>query len=369
MRRSLLGVLALLVGAPVAMIAPRSVEGPTRVRQQTQDACVVSALDVVEVLPQVRANVAMTGCPELNLTATVRNLTDKKRAQFQTNESSFAWKFSPCQGGRGSDLPGDVVAVKIDPFDATGTLTGSLTLGPDTTHPVAKLDSEPPPGARVRAGDRIQVLADGTSGDDARDGATSWQTGVQTLQVIAGGGRVHSVESGRRSPEPCGSKRLQLDKDVRYKVTKGDGPVLQLCAVAEDYVGLDSGATGCREYYLGEVWKGPLQGTVSPQGCTSARVNGTMTLAVDAKGKVAGTYEFSYPSYTCGPATVPPLSISDQVTGTKTGSSFSLTLHGPGPAQLELHASRGRARGSYDFLRGGAGSVSADLECKTCGEA
>jgi len=198
----------------------------------------------------------------------------------------------PCDLG-GSDLPGAQFAARIEA--ATGdSLDLDLVLSPDSTKPrflEPPFESSPRPGAKVEPGDEIGFEVTATDKTPAR----TWQTGVHTLTVSGPRGEIKSKSGGRR-PKPCARKSQSLTASGSYRVRDSDPAVIELCAVAVDYVPNET--KKCAKWYKGEVWEGTMNttltqvGDVNPEACPGPdKIEGTASFVVKANGKVTGTYD------------------------------------------------------------------------------
>jgi hypothetical protein len=308
--------------------------------------------------PKVDVSV-VSSCGGIRMTAQVDGVK-RIHTFFRTgiDDTEEAWAFDPCGGARGSDLPG--ARVELRAWNGEREAIETMTLGPDDRKPRVRVDSSPAPGSRVEPGDRISFEATAT---DTPQAGRAWQTGVHTLQVTGPQGLVADDDAGNQ-PKPCSRRSNSLVVEDTYRVRRSDPPVIELCAVAEDYVPNDQ--TKCVRYYQGEVWEGEAHGWVQTPTCSRATQDGPVTLVVDDDGNVSGTGTTNAGAYTCEGAglpavSIPAASIDYPVSGTKTRREFR--LDGTLPV---LRIDGDRATGTQALPAGAAGKITVTLRCRTC---
>jgi hypothetical protein len=240
------------------------------------------------------------------------------------DDTSFVWapsRLDPCRLGA-SDLPGTQFTVTVEVPSGPYSLDQLVTLDPDTTKPRfldPPFDASPKPGSKVEVGDEIDFEVTATD----KTPAPSWQTGVHSLQVTGPQGLLGSKDGGRR-PNACGDKSKSLTVQGSHRVRRSDPPVIELCAITEDYV--PNTNTKCARWYKGEVWEGTISGpgTVGIGYSCAARVDGTFTIAVDKNGKVTGESEVTYTYF--DDCTGADFSVSGRVTGRATDHALEVTI-------------------------------------------
>jgi len=268
----------------------------------------------------------------------------------------------PCDLG-GSDLPGAKFTTRIEATD--DSLDAEVVLSPDRTKPrflEPTFDSSPQPGDRVEAGEEIGFEVTATDKTPAR----TWQTGVHTLTVTGPRGEVKS-ESGGRRPKACEDKSKSLTVQSSYRVRESDPAVIELCAVAQDYVPNEN--KKCAKWYKGEVWEGTISGgdAVGSIDICGSTWEGTMTLAVAKDDRVSGTAQWIYTSHT-GPGVQCNMPIGDAgplpVVGSATRGAFELFLPFSSVAPVRIPKSGTRAQREWSGPHGEVHSV--ELRCVSC---
>ena len=297
----------------------------------------------------VTAAAAQPTTAEVTASIGDRKLT-KRLTLPATTYTDIHVQLDPCR--LGNDLPGtqiDATVRFVGQGAPAGGNTVSTTLGPDQTKPVVStFDTGPQPGSKVKAGDTIGV--DILARDQKREGST-WQTGVQSIQLLADGLLVDSKE-GPRLPPQCDEAKRILDFQAKYVVPDNPPAVIKLCALAEDYAG--NVGTKCHEYYTGEVWEGTIDGTgvnnpespACPNPAVTYSGDFTMTIAPDGNATLTGTQK--NPS-TCGGG---GYSASFTLQGKKTDSRVSFPPAREFIWTLDLDISGSTALGVIDEVQG-----------------
>jgi hypothetical protein len=264
-----------------------------------------------------------------------------------------------CEIPGGSDLPGTVVqGVTTDSGGASAAAQEVLDdRGPTL---VAVLVSEPATGSRVRAGDRIKLLAGGIVEPPA--------LGVKSLTVTAGGEPIETVgnASGSSEPRACDKGRFLADLVTEYVVPADPPPVVLICAKA---VGFDGRvAEDCSRLPTQdlEIWEGTWEGSTVLPGCSPSDVplHGTISFTVAADGSVSGTYQVAHETFTCGPEAQPNARFGGDFTGRQTDSGFALDVFkGTGFPPLQVTRDGDQASGEYTA---GPQQGTIELDCVTC---
>jgi hypothetical protein len=188
----------------------------------------------------------------------------------------------------GSDLPGTVVH-----YTATGSdgaaITSDYTL-PDLGEigPVVGIETVPPAGTRVKAGDTIKVRALAMLMPPA--------LGVKVLYLSAGDELLESVPnlSGSSEPVPCDLGRYYaLIQSYRYEVPDDPPPVITLTADSADFEGRrgDYSTETVQFPTVDSAWTGTIRATSSGTDCEGEE-RGTVLLGVDEE-RVSGQIDAS----------------------------------------------------------------------------
>lgn len=286
------------------------------------------------------------------------------------DDTCFTWsppRLNPCQLG-GSDLPGAQYTVTVE-VEADGySLDQLITLESDTALPRfhdPTFASSPEPGDKVEAGDEIGFEVTAVEQNPPK----VWQTGVKSLEVTGPRGRVGRPEQGGPNAKACEGKSKSLMIQDSYKVRRSDPAVIELCAVAQDYVPNEK--KECAKYYKGEVWEGTMNNTVTGVGASAGQnpcgdpqsIEGTAVFVVEANGKVTGTYDVTGCNVSQPHA---------EFTGTATDEGFSFPqLIVQTNGELIPKVSPKRAQATLSNLQGSAESGAQwvtewDMRCVSC---
>jgi hypothetical protein len=201
--------------------------------------------------------------------------------------------------------------------------------------------------------------------------APSWQTGVHSLQVTGPQGLLGSKDGGRL-PKACGDKSKSLTVQGTHRVKRSDPPVIELCAVTEDYV--PNTNTKCKRWYKGEVWEGTISGTGVnhdlPECPDPSSHSGDFTVTVKPDGKATLTGHMVNTSVCVGGFTT---ETDFTVEGQKTRSAISFAPGAfPFDKKVDLRIRGDRASGTIATDPAGATAfvVNLDLtaECQSCGD-
>jgi hypothetical protein len=273
----------------------------------------------------------------------------------------------------GSDLPGTVVHLAATGSDGA-TLTSNYTL-PDLGEigPVVGIQTSPPAGTRVDAGDTITVSALALLLPPA--------LGVKVLYLSADDELLESVPnlSGSTEPVPCDLRRnVAVIERYRYEVPDDPPPIVTLTADAADFQdrrGEHSTETVSFPTIEGELWQGTISGGFQFPGCGAGTVSGRVTLAVE-DGAVSGTSGFEGSSFECASGTSGATgTVEGVVTGRKTRNGFELTFGGglnSATASLEIRDERASGAVRYtgpnpEFVYfGHPNGQEITLECTNC---
>jgi len=197
---------------------------------------------------------------------------------------------APCSLPGGNDLPGATIVIR---YEATGydgkpqRLAETFTLGDDRDAPALDVHSIPPKGSKVRAGDKIVVKINADEGFG--DGRGSWQTGVQSIQLLADDGKVEPdfTEPGML-PKACANKSWKRTLETTYKVPKNPPPIVHLTAIAADFAGNENFKTA--EFPVGD-WYGTFKWSAHqevPTGPQDWKGSADLVLTEDGKGGLTG---------------------------------------------------------------------------------
>jgi hypothetical protein len=158
---------------------------------------------------------------------------------------------------------------------------------PDREKPKLHTSSEPPKGTKVKAGDQIKVTM------VARDDATTWQTGIQRIQLLAqnpgGDELVRAQDYPPVIRANCEGRPEPRTLVVTYTVPSNPPPIVRLRAIAEDFANHHDTDVG--EFPTGD-WYGTIE--FSTEGVTLGvrlTIKDVMDIALeyDGRGNVAGS--------------------------------------------------------------------------------
>ncbi len=115
----------------------------------------------------------------------------------------------------------------------------------------------------------------------------------------------------------------------------------------------------------GQAWNGNVRGTIQTPGCAPVSQSGPVRIAVKEDGSVSGNGTTTAGAYTCdNGASIPEMSNSYGITGTKSRRAFTLVFQDGVQLQLAIHGKR--ATGTQDT---GFGTVTVTLDRKDKKEA
>ncbi len=288
--------------------------------------------DVIDVSCRGDCSAPPPGLHPIIVSATVTGPSKQIGSYVGMEGGVFAdYYVDPCYLSGGSDLPGTKVMVTSsvkDSFDQTkeiGSVNATFTLADDTLAPRAKVTSTPNKGAKVKAGDKINIKV--TAQERRKNGP--WQTGVKVIQITADpGGLVKDPwVNPSKLPKPCAEKTWEQQDQATYTVPSNPPPIIKICVIAEDYAG--NQGTNCGEFYTGKVWTGTIHatGTGTGPGGTGGSFTGTydgkLTLVEGADGAITGHAQVAASG--CS-AVKPAKSILFDVTGTDNGKQLELQI-------------------------------------------
>jgi hypothetical protein len=198
---------------------------------------------------------------------------------------------NPCSFDEGSDRPGTKVQFRLteggDPPRERATLL--VALGEDSLAPRALATFTPPDGTRVKRGDKIkmEIVA-----RERRKGGP-WQSGLAQIQAIGPEGVIgKTAEFPELRKKACDDERLEQRHEVIYKVPRNSAAVIELCAIAEDFVG-QSSRPSCGRFPTTDVWEGTVRShssfTIPSAGTCSAEYETQVKLRLKRNGKLSGT--------------------------------------------------------------------------------
>jgi hypothetical protein len=219
-------------------------------------------------------------------------------SQRVRDDTCFSWspdRLDPCRLGA-SDLPGTQFTVSVEVPSAPYSLDQPITLDPDTTKPRfldPPFDASPRPGSKVEVGDKIDFEVTATD----KTPAPSWQTGVHSLQVTGPQGLLGSKDGGRL-PKACGDKSKSLTVQGTHRVKRSDPPVIELCAITEDYVPNENNK--CAQWYKGEVWEGTVTTTFHHPECISTATSPVQFAVKGESGKFETAFTLTQVASSCG---------------------------------------------------------------------
>ena len=182
------------------------------------------------------------GTTHIDVCATVNGPRKRVGTYYTTagrgNYTSAHFFVDPCWLPGGSDLPGTKVIVSGDFGGLMGTLNAvshdiTISLGEDTLAPTVTIV---PRAGEVKEGDTISLKV--TAKEER--GRGPWQSGVKMIQVTVGHGDLVKepwLNHADRASQKCAEKTWEHTYDAAYVVPSNPPPVINLCALAEDYAG------------------------------------------------------------------------------------------------------------------------------------
>jgi len=267
------------------------------------------------------------------------------------------YSVDPCRIG-GKDLPDERFTVAVEDQDVNPPYRSSreLRLGPDMTKPkVKKIQSSPPPESKVEKGDtiRFEVVA------KEDDPGSTWQTGVQMLQVLGPRGLIKDDNAGR-SPKAC-KEKSSLTIEDKYKVRGSDPAVIEICGIADDYV--PNQGSNCAQYYKGEVWEGTFR--QKNLGCTGVD-KWKLQVVVADDDSATGNGTLTSPGILCPNSALAPAGLTLQTSGNRDRTGFHLTFVPCACPPLDLSVTGNKAEGSAQDPPPSGATYRVNLTCKTC---
>jgi hypothetical protein len=235
-----------------------------------------------------------------------------------------------------------------------------ITLEPDTAPP-RFLDptfaSSPRPGDKVEAGDEIGFEVTAVEKNPPK----VWHTGVHRLEVTGPRGPIGRPQQAGPDAKACEGKSKSLMIQGSYRVRRSDPAVIELCAVAQDYVPNEK--KECAKYYKGEVWEGTFSGTETGGSCL-LQVEGSLTLVVSKDGRVSGQGQRTdTASGSCTGTLTEPIEIS----GRKTRGAFEIFGFISTDDLIPISESGTRARGGpFHSDEVPPDVYSIELRCVSC---
>ena len=325
--------------------------------------------DTVAISVELRCRAGVKGEARVKFTAASASGSEQfATAVLSSGGPTTATKsVKVCAVPDASDLPGARVTLLVqgglNGAGGESAFGGDWVLGPDTAAPKLTVHSSPAKGAKVSPGDRIHVEV---TASEARHG--SWQTGVHTTQLTGPGGSLGDRDAGS-VPKACTDKSWSQNLAATYKVARHPPPVIEICAITEDYVPND--ATKCAHFYTADnVWESTYHGTstlfTGTQTCHGT-IDGTFSFAVAPDGKVTGTSTAQSAIPDCGVGTK---TSTAPVFGNETARGFSVpALAGiPNVGLIQLRRTGDRARGTASYHDASNDfTFTFDAHCVTCG--
>jgi hypothetical protein len=304
-------------------------------------------------------------CSARTLTAAVTGppVTVASSAETEGPVSSLNGAADVCTDlAGGSDLPGTVVHLAATGSDGA-TATSDYTL-PDLGEigPVVGIETQPPAGTRVEAGDTITVTALAMLIPPA--------LGVKVLYLSAGDELLESVPnlSGSSEPVPCDLRRnYAVIQRYRYEVPDDPPPVVTLQADAADFQdrqGEHSTATATFPTIKGEVWEGTVTSSNSAGAgsCNDTTTSPVQFVVEEGSGDFEVTTDWGPTVSDCpgvGGTTYGPVHVTGRVTRNR------MTITGPGGLVPPGSVARSgdRIDGSYtNAFR----DMTWELQCVSC---
>jgi hypothetical protein len=237
----------------------------------------------------------------------------------------------PCKLPGGSDLPGTSITVTAVAL-GYGEQTDTKVLGADSSAPVVQLVSEPSNGAKVKAGDKIELTA---IAEEPRSGG-SWQTGVSKIEIFVmepSGEELLKKEYASYKDKSCDEKSWKQTTEKKiYEVPRGVKGDIRICAFGHDFAG--NIGKKCVTYHTGDQLKGTLNHGLQQEGPSAGgryklmwQQDVDLSLSLAPDGTLSGTAQLDYvldnvhfQSEECGTVHewVGPIELTLGVTGTWT---------------------------------------------------
>jgi len=205
---------------------------------------------------------------------------------------------------------------------------------PDREKPKLHTSSVPPKGSKVKPGGLIKVTM------VARDDATTWQTGIQSIQLIAqnpGGDALVGAQGYSPVIRPnCEGRPEPRTLVLTYEVPRNPPPVVRLRAIAEDFANhhdTDIGEFPTGDWYGTIDWRIPF-----PAGRMWGRLD--LTFDYDGRGNLTGRIagddhvETQPSGEFCGMTTQTPSKLSANLAGQYTPGRNTMSLRVADP-QIE----------------------------------
>ncbi len=258
------------------------------------------------------------------------------------------YNLNPCTLPDGSDLPGtSITVIAVAAGNQAGQETSTEILGADTSAPVVQLVSEPSNGAKVKEGDKIELIA---IAEELRSGG-SWQTGVSKIEIFVmepSGQELLKKEYASYKDKSCGEKSWKQTTEKKiYEVPRGVKGDIRICAFGYDFAG--NIGKKCYTYHTGDPLKGALNSTSTESSGTVGSVTGSQTsvtqtdaelsLNLEPGGTLSGTAQITYSFHeegtnnSCGTFSdsIGPVEFTLPVTGTWTQDAvdFKFTAEAP----------------------------------------
>jgi hypothetical protein len=249
----------------------------------------------------------------------------------------------------------------------------------DREPPRLHTTSVPPKGSRVWPGQQITVTM------EARDDDNAWQTGMESLQLLAqeaSGDVLVGAEHYRPTPRAnCEGRPEPRRLVLVYTVPRNPPPIVRLKAIAQDFANLSDFDIG--EFPTREMWRGYIKlerDQVNPR-CSPVTSETEFTIEVADDGQISGVGTFAHSGYTCQGVGAAPATLGTiKLAGEKRQGEFAISVSDWEPKSaftpripighwiVEV-AQRRTAEATFS-PPGASGTIlfRVALECQTCGE-
>lgn len=320
-----------------------------------------SGADRVEVLAGLGYYGPQGGPPfDVTVTASVGGGPETiAHVRYQGGDTSAPiLSLDPCQLMGGSDLPGTTVTFSFagGPPNVEGAPL-QVRLGEDDAAPDVALNSSPPNGKKVKAGDQIKIDA---LAREKRSGGP-WQMGVQSIEVRANGDLVKDESYLSFRGKKCGAKSwTQALPTATYTVPSNPPDPVTICAIAEDFAG--NQREKCAKFPTKERWTGVIRSRLDAPTCLLVE-EGRVRLSVDGKTVTgSGTIRVTRRGRGCTGPDEATLAYS----ATKTSDAFRLvqTDNFGGRAVFVAPIAGRSARAGFPPISYLTGTLT--LQCATC---
>jgi len=263
---------AVLSAAPVAAQTHKSVQVPNVFQPDLPDASPAGVQKIEDALKQ-------PACPGDGPRASIPGATIVIVTKTGEGDPAFVDPLGDVRIAELKKAPGMPAGVTYS-YQMSGNedyVLVSLLTAKDTDPPALQVNSTPPKGSMVTAGQTIAVTI--RASELQHDGHKSWPSGVQLIQLTDNNGLVKAWEFGK-PPQPCAVQ----NETWSYKVPDNPPPIVHLVVETEDAAGNPTTKTA-------DFPTAPWYGTITAHGQGNVyndTVNMDFAFSVGADGVVTG---------------------------------------------------------------------------------